>query len=836
MAKGQPEAKQAVVTARSPGVPARSSAAVRTALPEELARTFLSAASGIAIRKNLSGRESLVTATDESETEIEELDERYVVIRDVGQGGMGRVEEVFDSALGRSVARKVLLRELGEAAAPLLIAEAQTCAQLEHPAIVPVHDIDSGEDGYPRYTMRFVQGRSLRDVLVDNASNTKHTPLAQLLGILRQVCLAIDFAHSKGVVHRDLKPENVMLGDFGEVYVLDWGIAHITDGSEIVREDIGHFHAGSPGYMAPEQAQSEPITPKTDVFALGVMLYEMLTGSRPFADEDLLSIAARSTRDFRNSPSSVDPSRIPASFDTLVLSCLARNPDNRPPSARFIADAIDAYLDQERSRAEREADAETATREGTDALAIAESLSSQSKQLIERSEAMLETLAPHDSIEKKQPAWDLEQQGRQMGAEAARALARASAAFTRALGRVEHHAGARAGLAQLYYRQFLSAEDAGDTEAMAQYLDLARAYDDGPLALELANQGELVVACSHPEAELMLARYELRGWLYELGPPSPLTHEQAVRLEVGSYVVFAKLGNKLARFPIKIRRTMRHTLRAELGALATLPKGMILIPGGPFFSPGGRSLRMQEHHLPDFAIGEFPVTLGEYIEFLDSLSDEERERRVPRDRGRDPDIVKVDGEWKLTEYAVEGEGRKRVEGRFRELPAASISYFDALAYIEWLKKKTGLPYRLPTSLEWDKAARGVDGRAFPMGPRIDPIFAKLRESRPEVAQPEPVGSFDLDVSAFGVRDVAGGVQDWTGSMSDGKAAPSLPEEGERHERQVVMRGGAWSLVVLQKHIGLGAYRMTDRIGWVGFRLALDVGQHKSEIALAPLER
>jgi serine/threonine-protein kinase len=804
-------------------------------LPEELARTFLSAASGIAIRRGSSGRESLVSATEESETEIEQIDERYVVIRDVGRGGMGRVEEVFDSALGRSVARKVLLRELGEGAAPLLIAEAQTCAQLEHPAIVPVYDIDSDAHGYPRYTMRFVQGRSLRDVLVDNASGTKHTPLAQLLGILRQVCLAIDFAHAKGVVHRDLKPENVMLGDYGEVYVLDWGIAHITEASDIVREDIGPLHAGSPGYMAPEQALSEPITPKTDVFALGVMLYEILTGSRPFADDDLLSIAARSTRDFRNAPSSVDPSRIPSSFDTLVLSCLARNPDNRPASARFIADAIDAYLDQERSRAEREADAEAATREGNEALALAESLSTQSKKLIERSEAMLDTLAPHDPIDKKRPAWELEQQGRQMGAEAARALARASAAFTRALGRVEGHPGARAGLAKLYYRQFLSAEEAGDAEAMAQYLDLARTYDDGPLALELANQGELVVVCSHPGAELSLARYELRGWLYELGPAAPLAHDRAVRLEVGSYVVFAKLGDRTARFPIKIRRTMRHTLRAELGALATLPKGMILIPGGPFFSPAGRSLRMQEHHLPDFAIGEFPVTLGEYIEFLDSLSDEERERRLPRDRGHDqPDIVKVDGEWRLTEYAVEGEGRKRVEGRFRELPVVSVSYFDALAYIAYLKKKTGLPYRLPTSLEWDKAARGVDGRPYPMGVRMDPVFAKLRESRPEVSQPEPVGAFPLDVSPFGVRDVAGGVQDWT-SPSDGETLTLEAEaDASAHQRQAIIRGGAWTLVRLDSRISRGAYRVIDRTGWVGFRLALDIHGAGSSCELAPM--
>jgi len=809
---------------------------VRTALPVEIARTFMSAASGIAVRQAADGRASLVAAGEDSETEWSEHEDRYAIIRDIGRGGMGRVEEVFDSTLGRSVARKVLLSELGDGAATLLIAEAQTSAQLEHPAIVPVYDLDSDDGGRPRYTMRYVQGRTLRDVLTDNhVEGRAHTPLAKLVGVLRQVCLAIDYAHSKGVIHRDLKPENIMLGDFGEVYVLDWGIAHLEIGSDIIREDTGMIHAGSPGYMAPEQVQSEPITPRTDVFALGVILYEMLAGKRPFEDEDVASIVARSTRDFKNAPSLVDPERIPGAFDTLVVTCLRRNPDQRPASARFVADAIDAYLDQERARAEREADAEAATREGNDALELAASLFVEARKLAEESEAMLEKCAPHDGVEKKQPGWDLEQRGRQMGSEAARAMARASAAFTRALGRVENHAGARGGLAQLYFRQFLAAEDANDVEAMAQHLDLARAFDDGPLRLELANQGELIVECSHPEAELTLARYELHGWLYELGEPSPLAHGKPVKLEVGSFVVLVKLGETNARFPLKIRRAMRHTLRMELASLASLPKGMVLIPGGPFFSPAGRSLRMQEHQLPDFAIGGLPVTLGEYIEFLDGLDDAERERRLPRESGaQDPDIVKVNGEWRLTEYAVEGEGRKRVEGRFRELPATSSSYFDALAFIEWRRKKTGLAYRLPSSLEWDKAARGVDGRPFPMGRQIDPVFAKLRESRPEPSQREPAGAFPLDVSPFGVRDVAGGVHDWTSTMNDGGAPPELGDEGDAQERQALIRGGAWTLMRMEPRMGLGAYRTIDRTGWVGFRLALDLPGPRSSLTLAPM--
>jgi serine/threonine-protein kinase len=308
---------------------------VQTVSAEEIARTFLSDASGVVARKGASGKTNMVSATEESETEWRIDADRYATLRELGRGGMGCVEEVFDAMLGRSVARKAMLEDANERAAMMLIAEAQTCAQLEHPAIVPVYDLDADEHGRPRYTMRVVEGRTLRDVLSDNQTEgAPHTPLAQLLGILRQVCLAIDYAHSKGVVHRDLKPENVIVGNFGEVYVLDWGIAHVAADSLIVRADIGTIHAGSPGYMAPEQVQAAPITARTDVFALGVMLYEILTGDRPFEDADVASLIARSTRDFRNAPSSIDPERVPAAFDTLVVTCLARHPGDRPARAR----------------------------------------------------------------------------------------------------------------------------------------------------------------------------------------------------------------------------------------------------------------------------------------------------------------------------------------------------------------------------------------------------------------------------------------------------------------------------------------------------------------------
>jgi formylglycine-generating enzyme required for sulfatase activity len=288
-------------------------------------------------------------------------------------------------------------------------------------------------------------------------------------------------------------------------------------------------------------------------------------------------------------------------------------------------------------------------------------------------------------------------------------------------------------MAQLHFRQFEDAEKQGDAERMAQHLDLARAYDDGPLALELANEGELVALCSAPDATLEVARYEPRGWLLELGRSVPLRQGDALRLQVGSWMVIARRGKKELRAPLVIGRAKRHTLHLEW---KEVPEGMILIPGGPFLAPGPtRVVKMEKHVLPDFAIGEFPVTMREYAEFLDALPAEERERRVPQIRGEQTKwLEKREGRWHVSEHLVEGEAKKRVpKDRELDLPVLDVSWFDAVAYTQWSSKKTGRAYRLPTSLEWDKAARGADGRPFPMATRFDPSLAKLRVRARRVA-------------------------------------------------------------------------------------------------------
>ncbi len=759
---------------------------------------------------------------------------RYVFMNEIGRGGMGRVDEVFDNLLGRSIAQKSALVEGGEAYATMLVSEAQTSAQLEHPSIVPVHDIGVSDNGTPYYTMRRVRGRMLYDVLRDI---DKPASRAQLLAILRQVCLAVDYAHRRGVVHRDLKPENVIVGEFGEVYVLDWGIAELLEGSHVKRTLKDKFSAGSPGYMAPEQITGGRVDARTDVFALGVMLYESLSGLRLFDDEDHASLVSRASGEFHPA-NRVPPGALGSShLEALVRGCIEVSADLRPGSARFIADAIDEHLDGERARAEREREADALVLEGNAIYEAYLALEAESHALAEDAEEELAKISAWRGVGAKQSAWEKQVEARRIASEAARTLARAETAFLRAVGRVEDHEDARIGLARLHFRQFEDAERSGDGERMALHLDHARTYDDGPLALELANMGELVVSCDE-KTTIDVARYVRRGILLELGAPVPLRSGEVTRLEVGSWVVTATRDGRVVRAPVAVGRAKRHELGLEW---KDVPEGMVLVPGGPFLAPDSTRLaRMKPFTLPDFAISVFPVTMREYAEFLDTLTPEEQSRRVPQIRGEQTRwLERSKGAWRVNELLVEGEARRRVApDKWLDLPVLDVSWFDALAYASWLSTKTGRAYRLPTSLEWDKAARGADGRPFPMAVRFDASFAKLRESRPEASQPEPVGAFPLDASPYGVRDLAGGVQDWTSTIVDGGAAPGLRDESvpESQARQATIRGGSWTFVHLEPLIGRGSYRLVDRAGWVGFRLALDVPSASSSLVVTPMKR
>src|SRR5581483_11045647 len=234
---------------------------------------------------------------------ITDTKSRYSTLSGLGEGGMGEVWLLRDAVIGRDVAMKSIKSELrgDDLARARFLREARVQGQLEHPSIVPVYDLGIGPNGQPYFTMRRVRGRTL-DELVRERRLLLHTALT----VMSRVCLAIEFAHAHGVFHRDIKPSNLMVGDWGEVYVLDWGVAKLSSKDDpeleskvsLVADAIDATTAGAlvgtPGYMPPEQADGKPVDARSDVYALGATLFELLTG-QPLHTGTSVAAVIRST-------------------------------------------------------------------------------------------------------------------------------------------------------------------------------------------------------------------------------------------------------------------------------------------------------------------------------------------------------------------------------------------------------------------------------------------------------------------------------------------------------------------------------------------------------------
>ena len=309
------------------------------------------------------------------------MDGRYVAGAQLGVGGMGEVHAAADRATGRVVAvKRVRAGQVGPQTLRRFAREARIQAQLEHPAIVPVYDVGVDASGELYFTMKHIRGASLAEVIdrirAGDAETLARYSRRRLLTILAQVALAVAYAHRRGVLHRDLKPSNVMLGEFGEVYVLDWGLAHVRGGQDamtdppppapasagdgpVVDSPARPYTAtgqllGTPGYTAPEVIEqgSAMIDERGDVYALGAMLYEVLTLDRLHGTGELGKVLG-STLELDGARPAAGRTDIAPELDALCHAATRRDPQLRLASAGELARRLDAYLDGDRDLAER---------------------------------------------------------------------------------------------------------------------------------------------------------------------------------------------------------------------------------------------------------------------------------------------------------------------------------------------------------------------------------------------------------------------------------------------------------------------------------------------------
>ena len=256
---------------------------------------------------------------------------RYEILEVIGTGATGRVARAHDPLIGRLVAIKLFSKELAQGEArQRFIQEARVVGRLSHPAIITLHDMGIDEATQTPYlVMEFLEGQPL-DKILDRGS----IPLPRACAMVAEIACALGAAHRKGVIHGDVKPANVLVTDDGRVKLMDFGMARLAS------HDSGATPLlGTPAYWCPEQIVGKPQDSRSDLFSLGVVLYEMVTGQRPFDAESLQGICSRVLSSTPLPPSQANRS-LPATFDGLVARCLAKDPVARYATAESLAEEL----------------------------------------------------------------------------------------------------------------------------------------------------------------------------------------------------------------------------------------------------------------------------------------------------------------------------------------------------------------------------------------------------------------------------------------------------------------------------------------------------------------
>lgn len=760
--------------------------------------------------------------------------EKYSLHGVLGEGGMGRVYLARDEDLNRAVALKMSRLSSPEHVARF-VAEAQVLGQLHHPGIVPLFELAEAEDKRLFYTMPVVTGDTLRDVLDALASGTPEAEsgwsLTRLMQVFLQVCQAVAYAHEKGVLHRDLKPANIMIGRHGEVQVLDWGIANVkpaggveVDSALIRRADTGVV-MGTPGYMSPEQARGEEGDETADVYALGTILYEMLTLRHPLPVEPSRMLELVATT-MPVPPRQAAPSRaIPQALEAACLAALERLASRRQPSVELLGRQVQDWLESETDRTRRRQLADARAKDGEALLREHARLRGEIDRLDAEAGDAAKATKGWQPIAEKRGMLQSQQAAAQARDAEARTAARIVTTLHAALQIDPEHPGARAMLAAFYWDRLLEAEARGADREVRSLAELVSAYDDGTLEVELRGDGMLELDSEPGGAE---------AWLHDLVEEDLVLRPTGARLlgrtpiprtalAMGSYLVVLRMeGRRDTRHPVFISRNRQWSATVSPLADEAIGDGFVHVPAGPFIAGGdadcrGWDLPREDGWVDDFCIAVHPVTNAEYLEYLNEHAlrhglDAAR-MRSPR-RGSDAPEASylVEAGGRLVLPGVDAEG----DAWLPEHPVSAISWHDALAYLEWRSARDGRELRLPTELEWEKAARGVDGRWYPWGNRFDPSCCNMLESRrpgedPRVPVDEMERRFPADVSPYGVRGLGGNVRDWT----------ATPLPGERDAR--IARGGTWGAGRINSRCALRSVVAPSAVvNDVGFRAAASI--------------